>query len=253
MERKIFILICLLAIILPGKVVKCQKTLDTEYIYLHNSLVGEEKFIVDNNYSIINYSRDLPIEKSKIIQRELYLAIDSIENFGDGYICPALTKESIQNICSILGRDSVYISFTKRLYMENNTEVWTSNSITIKLREDIKIADFLKKNNIAYKTINVLGENEYSIYLNDVIDVTFDLCNELNEDGQIEYACPNFNFFIEDDEQINVYEQDNDINCVITNIESAWNLSTGTNVIVAILDIQKKVFDVYTNLNFLRS
>ena len=137
--------------------------------------------------------------------------------------------------------------------MENNTEVWTSNSITIKLREDIKIADFLKKNNIAYKTINVLGENEYSIYLNDVIDVTFDLCNELNEDSQIEYACPNFNFFIEDDEQINVYEQDNDINCVTTNLESAWNLSTGTNVIVAILYIQKKDFDVYTNLNFLRS
>ena len=78
--------------------------------------------------------------------------------------------------------------------------MWTSNSITINLQSDIEIEKFLKDNNIAYHHIDTLGDDEYSIYLNGATDVSFEFCNILNKEINVKDACPNFNFFIKDNE-----------------------------------------------------
>ena len=89
MKRKVFATTCFFVLISYFQTCMCQKFSDV--IYFYSPLAGEEKFMVDNTNTIINYSEALPEAKRISIKRKLSSMIDKTEDFGDGTICPVLT------------------------------------------------------------------------------------------------------------------------------------------------------------------
>ena len=140
---------------------------------------------------------------------------ENLSDFADGFECDALSEEQIYDICRQLGQDSLYVSFTQKLYLtdsagniRSSSPIWPSNSITVKLQDNVSITNFVKYHNIQCSKVDTVEKNVYSIYLCGAVDKSIELCNKLNKEVQIKYALPDFYFFMELDEQTDVYKRE---------------------------------------------
>ncbi|MBQ7985591.1 MAG: hypothetical protein IJ250_08175 [Bacteroidales bacterium] len=175
-------------------------------VRLYTSLAREEIFIADTTCTVINYSTIVYAGKRSEMKKRLSSMTENLSDFADGFECDALSEEQIYDICRQLGQDSLYVSFTQKLYLtdsagniRSSSPIWPSNSITVKLQDNVSIDEFIKDHNIKYNKVKTWEQNEYVVYLCGAMDKSIELCNRLNKDTRIEYAIPNFGFFIEDD------------------------------------------------------
>lgn len=125
------------------------------------------------------------------------------------------------------------------LYEPDSTIQWATNQMFVQPKDTSKLRNILDKHNIIYNEIEQIGalEDEYLVTVKggDVID----MANTLYETGEFIYAVPCFwkkikfhNALYDEQWALNYPEHPNsDINA-----EEAWKLSSGENIVVAILD-----------------
>ena len=138
-------------------------------------------------------------------------------------------------------------SYSHLLLANNDILKWTYNRLFVKVKENVSIESLLQTNNVSYVNYQQFSpdQNVYLIYLTTGEDKSISVSNQLYETGYVIFAQPDFwtmsEFVMSSDlfpyqwNLNNTRQLDTFVGIDIDAVR-AWNLATGTNVNVAVVD-----------------
>ncbi|MDR2010328.1 MAG: S8 family peptidase [Bacteroidales bacterium] len=154
-----------------------------------------------------------------------------------------ISGQSKETIYSQLKETGIYIS--DMLQAEDSNILWESDQVVFRIFPESNIDTLLAEYNISYSHIRNLGSDPdtYVITLSYPEPGAINCANTLFESGKVVYAQPSFwrllkpsNAYSSNQWGFTNTGQYDGIPGVDMNVANAWNLSTGVNIKVAVLD-----------------
>ena len=142
---------------------------------------------------------------------------------------------------NIVGEDSIHMSISPLLQYKDSTIHWCSNKIFIKLAPNHSLPDILRNQRIPFRSFRQIGSDErvFLVEIDGFIDRSVEYANKIFLQEGVEFAQPSFgrlvrlcNPYLSDQWGL---QQASEVYGV--NAFSAWGISTGEGVKVAVIDL----------------
>ena len=194
----------------------------------------------------IAFKRNVSNEKKQLLLDKLEpeIIITPVDNNIYKLSCEEESLNS--NLFSI---DTVIDFYSKELVSFcDSTIYWTDNSIYVALKDNESLNQILQQCNIENFTIENFddeSENEYMVFLRryDNIDNIISLSNQIYETGKVKACHPNMYWYVKvhnpyysQQWNLNNTGQNNGIAGIDINVEKAWEITSGNNIKIAVLD-----------------
>ncbi|MEE3412950.1 MAG: S8 family serine peptidase [Bacteroidales bacterium] len=219
-------------------------------IFFVNLLTAQKEFIYTEYGNKVYFSlldslkminiKTASISDSSRIKNSLIIAYGSVEEFAPNLYL-VNTKNSIIDTSVSIVQDTFE---SKVLLSLDSTIMWTSNRIILKTK-NIAIDKLLRDYKIQYDSYWKLGydTNTYIVKLQESSDLSIDYSNFLYESGEVIFAEPDFGFIMRVDNPLysdqwalNNTGQNEGIEGLDININTAWDISSGNNIRIAVID-----------------
>ena len=222
-------------------------------------IYAQTKFVYDEhgNMDILQYSTKNVLQINSTTDTTTLKGIyNQIKQFDkDAFrithslIVSEKTKEQLAQVI-----DTNRIVFTQTYLSGESNIIWPSNRIIVKWRKERPVDSALDSMNIDYTSINNLGSDQevFIIHLKNN-QSTIEISNLLFERGFVELSMPDWSMLTEScnnpyfDRQWNLKDI---VNGYDINVMDAWNLSSGIDVKVAVIDMGVELThpDLQTNI-----
>ena len=136
-------------------------------------------------------------------------------------------------------------SYSSLLLSNDSVIHWQTNKLLIKIKQGVAIENLLQTYQIPFSNCKQLGsdQNVFLVTLNDVEDKSIAYSNLLYESGNVIFAQPDFGMFLKRNNACysnqwglqNTGQYNGNIGTDI-NVTSAWNITDGNNVKIAVID-----------------
>lgn len=217
---------------------------NAQEIFIYNGTGNKIYFNKTDSATIVNINTQ-DIKNIEQIKSNISSLYDIIEEKSGASFKIQLTSLQKQRLCSQLGSDSSAISFTNELISQDSAIQWTSNKIFARVYDNVDILHLLREYSVPYSSCQQFGSDAqtYLITLSSREDSSIEYSNILYESKQVFYSQPSFYRVVETQNPyypnqwgLNNTGQNGGTAGIDINAPEAWNIATGANVKVAVLD-----------------
>ncbi len=249
--RKFFLIIIAILSVYAGK---------SQICYTYNKDKSKNLFELIDNVKVVSVESSLDLQKVQEIKAFLKKYGKEYNELNDKMYKVGLSNDNKDLLCKMMNNDSSKVHFCNLLMYEDSTIQWTSNRLFVKIFPYTNLSKLLTDNNIPYCGIKQFGSNPnvYIVSLTGTEDKSIEYANKLFETGDVIYAQPIFwkeikpssNPYFSYQWGLNNTGQYAGTSGFDINVQNAWNISTGTNIKVAVIDegVDLTHPDLYNNL-----
>ena len=219
--------------------------IEAQDVFIYNENGSKIYFNKIDSIIIVNMNIPLNYQNIEIIKSKISSIPSEAEEITPLSFKIKLTSVQKQNIISQLGSDTSKIYFSNMLIYSDSTVQWESNKIFVQILPSVDLSSILNEYSIPYSNFIQFGSdlNTYLVTLEGMENKSIEYSNILYESKKVVYAQPSFwreikphNPLYPNQWGLNNIGQSGGVSGIDINAASAWNLSIGSNIKVAVID-----------------
>jgi subtilisin family serine protease len=177
-------------------------------------------------------------EKKELIRQKLNAYGNGIQEKTPKTYKLSLNAEQNSMLRSYLQKDTANVCISPMLMYSDSTVQWTSNEIIVKIPDNADLRKVLNNHSIPYEKYKNVGSDLHTfvVSLSGFEDKTFYYANLLFESGNVVYAQPSFWRQAKKHNPLSGFQWGLFHETIGINAPAAWQIATGANIKVAVLD-----------------
>ena len=221
-------------------------------VFMYNPDGTKEYFHINNQVKYLQYKNSVVDDLQSLCS--IAQKVDTIMPDILKFTLDETNIERFERNASAL--DSVFLA-TELVYINDSTIQWCFNKILLQAKDNTELEDLLNMYEIPYKSYKPFGLAEYEYLVELSVSEAFQYANLLYETGAFNYVVPAFyrcngfnNPLYFSQWGLKNVGQDCGTLGMDVNAEPAWSLSTGKDVVIAVIDcgVQLDHPDLVANL-----
>ncbi|MDR2823842.1 MAG: S8 family peptidase [Prevotellaceae bacterium] len=220
--------------------------IQSQNVHIYDEFGNKIYFQKTENEKFITINSTVNQTKRELIKQKLNAYGNNFQEAIPFVYKVTLNSQQKALLFSQLNQDTVNVKITPMLMYSDSTVQWTSNEIIVKIHNNSNLETILNNHSISYSNIRQLG-SDLQVFVvtlsSGTEDRSIEYSNMLYESGDVVFAQPAFwkylkkyNSLYPNQWGLNNIGQNGGIAGIDINAPEAWQLATGTNVKVAVID-----------------
>ena len=218
--------------------VSCSFIYAQNEVFMYNPDGTKEYFYVNDKVKYLQYKNSAMEDV-----RSLCSIAQKVDTVMPDILKFTLDETNIERFDrNALALDSVFLA-TELVYINDSTIQWCFNKIMLQVKDNTKLDNLLDIYDIPYNSYKPFGLAEYEYLVELSVSEAFQYASLLYETGAFNYVVPAFyryngfnNPLYSSQWGLKNTGQSNGIVGMDINAEPAWSLSTGKDVVIAVID-----------------